>query len=173
VTRIAHLRATKGSRGASAVEFALISVVFFPMLFGLIDYGLWFNDSLSARQGVREAARLGVVQNFNLAGCSQPTNVEQLRCITTKQVGSVSGSAKAKVVAPEGWTKRKPLIVCTAIESDGVIGLVPLPNDRIIASVTRMSIEIDDPVPSGATAAGRSESTGDADPSGESWTWCK
>ena len=34
------------------------------LVFGIIDYGLWFSDSLSTRQGVREAARQGVVANF-------------------------------------------------------------------------------------------------------------
>jgi Flp pilus assembly protein TadG len=32
------------SSGASAVEFALVSVVVFPLLLGMIQYGLLFND---------------------------------------------------------------------------------------------------------------------------------
>lgn len=37
--------------------------VLFALLLGVIDYGLWFNDSISVRQGVREAARKAAVQS--------------------------------------------------------------------------------------------------------------
>src|SRR3954469_3051994 len=44
-------------RGASAVEFALISPLLFTLLFGVIDYGLYFADVLSVQQAVTDAAR--------------------------------------------------------------------------------------------------------------------
>ncbi|MGH3385305.1 MAG: TadE family protein [Nocardioidaceae bacterium] len=46
--------------GASAVEFALVSVLLFSILFGLIQYGLYFwslqSGSSAAREGARRAA---------------------------------------------------------------------------------------------------------------------
>src|SRR5437868_13503743 len=47
----------RGDRGASAVEFALVSPLLFTLLFGIIDYGLYFADALSVQQGVSDAAR--------------------------------------------------------------------------------------------------------------------
>jgi len=34
-----------------------VAPLLFIMLFGIIDYGIWFADSIGMRQGVREAAR--------------------------------------------------------------------------------------------------------------------
>ena len=60
---------TRPDTGASAVEFALLAPVLFLILFGIIDYGIWFADSISMRQAVRDAARQGSVENFGTA-CS-------------------------------------------------------------------------------------------------------
>ena len=51
-------------RGAAAVEFALVSTLLFTVIFGILKYGLYFNDALSTRNGVREAVREGVVARF-------------------------------------------------------------------------------------------------------------
>src|SRR3954471_22013376 len=44
-------------RGASAVEIALVSPLLFTLLFGAIDYGLYFADALTVQQSVTDAAR--------------------------------------------------------------------------------------------------------------------
>ena len=94
------------------MEFALVSGVFFLVLFGIIQYGLYFNDSLNTRQGVREAARHAVVENFSFqTGCSTGANSAQLRCSTGKEVGAITGSPLVKVQATQ-WQKGKPLVVC-------------------------------------------------------------
>lgn len=155
--------------GAAAVEFALVSVLLFPFLLGIIDYGLWFNDSLNTRQGVREAARLGVVKNIS---CSTgATDMAKLVCMTNQQVGSVAGPSYAMVKAPNGWRKGQPLVVCAMVRADGVTGMTPMPNDRLIKSKTQMSIEVETPVPTGATA-GAPSSASDSPPSGATWSWC-
>ena len=46
----------RGDEGASAVEFALILPILAILLFGVIDYGWWFGETLGLRSGVREAA---------------------------------------------------------------------------------------------------------------------
>ena len=51
----------RDQRGASAVEFALISVVFFTLLFGMVQYSFYFWSSQSAANAAREAARRGAV----------------------------------------------------------------------------------------------------------------
>ncbi len=162
-------RARRTESGAAAVEFALVSTLLFPLLLGTIDYGLWFNDSLNTRQGVREAARLGVVQTIS---CSTGANdLQKLACTTRQQVGAVAGDTYAMVKVPTGWRKGQPLVVCAMVKVTGVTGLTPMPNDRMIRSRTQMSIEVETPLPTGTTSTGAS-SFADTLPSGQTWTWC-
>jgi len=155
--------------GAAAVEFALVSVVFFLLLFGIIQYGLYFNDSLNARQGVREAARQGVVQMpiANSCGAAGVTWTK-LSCYTTDQVGALTGPVKVHFAVPDagGWKKPNKLLVCAAIRSQGALGMLPMPNGGVIRSKTAMSIEQDSAPPAGSPA------NGDVDPSGANWAWC-
>ena len=157
---------SRSTDGAAAVEFALVSGVFFLVLFGIIQYGLYFNDALNARQGVREAARQGVVRNFPACG-SATTDLDKLRCNTRKEIGAITGPAYVKVVTPTGgWTKAKPLTVCAMVKSDGGIGMLPMPHGGWISSKTAMSIEqATAPLPTGTAGA-------DALPAGVDWSWC-
>ena len=158
------VRAVRSSqRGASAVELGLVSLVLFPIIVGTLEYGLWFNDSLNVRQGVREAARAGVVQNFDSTGCTGD-EMTRLACKTKRQIGAITGDTYVRISTPQGWTKAEPLIVCAMVKSD-VLGLVPLPDDRLIRSRTEMSIEVTDTVPD-------TLSYSDPAPSGGSWSWC-
>ena len=52
-------------RGAVLVEFAMISILFFTLLFGVIEFGYQFNDYQALRQGVREGARQATVEQFD------------------------------------------------------------------------------------------------------------
>ncbi len=159
------LSSRRSERGAAAVEFALVSVIFFPLLFGIIQYGMYFADSIGARQGVTEAARAGVVKSF--PACSgASTDVARLICNTKTQMGAITGPTYVKVMAPEGWAKGKPLVVCGMVRTDGALGLVPMPNGGIIMSKTQMSIEDDTSVPSGTFPSAETA------PSGADWAWC-
>jgi Flp pilus assembly protein TadG len=55
-------RGVRGRRGAedgaAAVEFALVSVLLFTLLFGILQYGYYFYQLNSANAASREAARL-------------------------------------------------------------------------------------------------------------------
>lgn len=161
----------RDGRGAAAVEFALVSVLLFPLLFGIIDYGLWFNDSLNARQGVREAARLGVVQNVSCG--TGTTFTAQLTCATKREVGAVAGTTYVKVGAPQGWDKTRQLVVCTMVKVDGITGIVPLPKSAVIRASTQMSIEVAAPVPPGMTTTGATWAA-ESLPAGfgDDWSWC-
>ncbi len=55
------------SRGANAVEFALIAPLFLLLVFAMIDFGLVFGDWLVLTNGVREGARVGVVTTGDLS----------------------------------------------------------------------------------------------------------
>jgi Flp pilus assembly protein TadG len=160
-----RFRQRRDSGGAGAVEFALVSVFVFPLLFGMIQYGLLFNDYLQVRQGVRQGARTGVVQT--MPSCSGATTTGALiKCFTKTQVSPVTGPVTAYVDAPSGWAKGKPLVVCAVVKSAGFGGLIPVPGNGYVKAKTQMVIEVDTPAGTGFPA---SDGT---DPTGGSWTWC-
>ncbi len=169
--RYRKLLARKREEGATAVEFALVAPLLILLVFGIIEYGLWFSDSLSTRQGVREAARQGVVANFgsstscDLTGASGDENSLKLMCTAQDRIGGITGDPAVMVDAPEGWTRGAPLIVCSQIEAGIGSGIIPLPNDRIIQSRVEMSIEKTDPL---VDFTGGAETA----PAGSSWDWC-
>jgi Flp pilus assembly protein TadG len=45
-------------QGAALVEFAIVSLLLFTMLFGIVEAGWAFNQQLEMRHGAREGARL-------------------------------------------------------------------------------------------------------------------
>jgi hypothetical protein len=155
-------RVRRTQSGASAVEFALVSSVLFLVLFGIIQYGMFFSDSLNARQGVREAARQGVVKNFS--GGTGATDMDKLADFTSKQIGAISGTTYVKVIPPVPWKKGSALVVCAMVKSSGALGLLPMPDSGWITTKTQMSIEQDTPVPTGGTISPVVP--------GHSWAWC-
>jgi Flp pilus assembly protein TadG len=48
-------------RGAAAVEFALVALVFFTLLLGIMEFGRWMFTLNAAREATRLGARLAVV----------------------------------------------------------------------------------------------------------------
>jgi hypothetical protein len=153
-------------RGASAVEFALVTPLLLLLVFAIVDYGLWFNESLNVRQGVREAARAAVVQRIETPGCVG-TQVEKVVCRTRAEIAPTTGQAHVRVVVPAtGWTRGEPLLVCGLVEVGALTGFAPLPSDGRVRSATHMAIE----ATAGSTIA--AGAYGDAAPSGSDWSWC-
>jgi hypothetical protein len=176
---LARPRARHGrEHGAAALEFGLVAPILFAVVFGIISYGLWFDDSLNLRQGVREAARQAVVGHFGgtttcdatyvavPAAPVDPTHMEELVCQVKEDVAAISGPTYVKVVPPAGgWHIGDQLLICAMVKADAVPGLVPLPDDRLIRTRTQMSIEMADP---GQVEPGLEE----VPPTGADWTWC-
>jgi Flp pilus assembly protein TadG len=151
--------------GAAAVEFALIMPLFFMLVMGIINYGLWFNDSLTLRQGIRESARqAAVLHTFSGSGCSATTGMDNVACGTRTQILGTSGLAYVKVFAATTWTRGEQVVVCGMIKATHFTDLVPLPADGLIKSKTTMSIENTTPAPSPSFHT-------DVLPTGD-WSWC-
>lgn len=157
-------RSRRGGRdqGAAAVEMALVMPILFLLLMGIINYGLWFNDSLSLREGVRESARQAVVGTL-ATGCTG-TGMAAVACGARAQIGA-TGRSYAMVWAPNGWIKGQEVVVCGMVKSMNFTGFVPLPAGGLIESKTSMSIESVTPMPTDTSYA-------DTPPTGGSWTWC-
>lgn len=154
----------RGQRGASAVEFALVAPILVTMMIGILQYGLYFNDALNIRSGVREGVRMGAVGTYPTCG-AETTDLGRLKCTTRAQIGLAGTPTAVMVLGPTTWKKGEPLVVCAMVQTSGDIGLLPMPEDGLIRSKTRMSIETD-AVPTGTP------SSADAPLPGKDWSWC-
>jgi len=179
-------REPRGRRddGAAAVEFALVLPILVLILFGIIDYGLFFSNSISAQSGVQTAARQAVVGNLD-ASCTPPTDagsssieVGELMCMVKKQTGAITGTDFVKVVFPTpnpadpvhpngGWYVDHQLIVCEVIAVQGLTGYVPLPrHNGAVAIRSRIVTQIETVTTPKDDAGGE-----EANPPGD-WGWC-
>jgi Flp pilus assembly protein TadG len=61
------IRRRTGSRGASAVEFALILPILILLLFGIIEFGRGYNARNTITHAAREGARAAAVDDGSLA----------------------------------------------------------------------------------------------------------
>jgi TadE-like protein len=159
-----RMRPGRGGRdgGAAAVEFALVLPVLMLLIMGIINYGLWFNDSLQLRQGIREAARQAVVL-VPFSGCGGTTGMNNVACGTKSQTVTTGGVASVHILTPDGWVRGHEVVVCGMVRSRNFTGFVPLPAGGLIKSKTTMSIEslpTTTPFPPSYTT-----DTGD-------WSWC-
>ncbi len=168
--------------GAAAVEFALVAPLLFLLLFGIIDYGFLFADSISVRQGVRDGARAGVVARWGSATCPAPghaagasANIRQLACTTAQGVQPLSGRVyvRIRVMNAAGtadttsWTYGNTLRVCVMHKHDSFLPLVPIPNGGISRARVDMAIE-QSTTPLQVEVGGS-----DTPPAGTDWTsWC-
>ncbi|MGN0064610.1 MAG: TadE/TadG family type IV pilus assembly protein [Nocardioides sp.] len=115
-------RRARDEKGAAAVEFALVMPVLLILVFGIIDFGLYFNRyaavSNAAREGVRSAslgAKTGdinaVVKDF-LSDLNTDEQIQvQVSCktptggnCTSFDAGAVSGgTATVTVTVTQDW----------------------------------------------------------------------
>ena len=176
--------------GAAAVEFALVLPVLVLILFGIIDYGLYFSNTINAESGVQTAARRATVGALD-PNCPTPTDpptssttstrVGELMCMVKANTGSITGTSYVKVVFPPdltnptppnppGWYPGQQLIVCEVIDVQGLTGYVPLPRhdgqvairSKVVTQLETVATSTDPPADSGGEE--------DSPPGG--WDWC-
>lgn len=82
--RVRPQRATSPARrqlGVAAVEFGLVALFFFTVLFSIIDWSYLFFANLSMQHAVREGARYAVVGRSDLAPDDRPGD----RCAAVRE----------------------------------------------------------------------------------------
>jgi Flp pilus assembly protein TadG len=165
----------RGDRGAAAVEFALVTPLLLVILFGIIDYGIWFADSIAARQAVRDAARQAVVEQFGSCGGGVTGDLPALACTVKSTMDQISGTTAVRISvvnSPVGtslvaWAQGATLRICAMTQHQTLLPFVPFPNNGI--SYTRVDMPIESAV--GTNLAARTTYT-DQPPSGGDWLWC-
>jgi len=141
-------RKRREERGAALVEFAIVGPVLFLLIFGLVDFGLIFNDYLGVRNGVQSAARLGAVANFGNVTCTpspDPTSTEthKLMCLAKDRIAINSATTRIAVVLDAGgYADGNELVVCamTPVNSRTKL-LSPFLNGKVITTRVAMRIE--------------------------------
>jgi Flp pilus assembly protein TadG len=177
-----RLTRRRSEDGAAAVEFALVLPVLILILFGIIDYGLYFGDALDTRSGVASATRQAVVDNFTpcaTSGTFAPNSDSgYLACMVEARTDPLAGKTYVKVILPldatnsasteTGWYEGQSVVVCEATAATGVTGYVPLPTKGVIR--VRLVAEIEEhPADDGTQLdAGGADAT----PPGGWDSWC-
>ena len=85
-------RSRRGRRqddGAAAVEFALVSILLFLLLFGIIEFGIGFFTQQGAAAAAREAARRAAVGK--VTSCNVGSGTNDLLRIVKDAGGGASG----------------------------------------------------------------------------------
>ena len=168
--------------GAAAVEFALVIPMLLMILFGIVEYGLWFTDSIGLCHGAREVARAGVVGQWDrgAASCDRAplpgasANMQTLACTAANVTPRTSSDLYVKIAvldadgAPtSSWAVGGTLRVCLLEHHQAVTGLAPMPEGGVIRSRIDMAIE---------QAAELQEESGGQDAlpveTGADWNWC-
>jgi hypothetical protein len=172
-----HSRGASADRGAAALEFALVVPVLAALVFGMIDYGLFFTDSLGASDGARVAARQGSVANFDGVcpsgyNSSGDSDLGALACTAVDQTGAIGGDAFARVSTPDGWKVGENVVVCVAVVESGLTGLTPMPNDSTVRTKLQMRIEQKSTPPDAPAAVAEAQRSTAAKPANLWTSWC-
>lgn len=156
-------------RGASLVEFAFVLPILAMLVFGMVDFGVAFNDYISLRQGARDGARQAVVARFgpttscDLASPPPSTQTQQLMCTTKDRVGLDQADTRVKVIVDPAYGVGDPIVVCAQYPISSVTNLFPFLNGKQLKATVKMRAE----------QVNASFTSGEeTPPPGGSWTWC-
>lgn len=94
-------RRSRDERGAAAVEFALVMIPLFLLVFGIIYFGIILGQVLALNNGAREAARYGVVADRT---CAEITTRAKDASQSIAMQGTDSISVEVKTGPDEGST---------------------------------------------------------------------
>lgn len=160
--------ARRQEAGAAAVEFALIAIALFPMLFGVVDYGVFFADAIALQHGVGDAARAATLASSDPENpfgtrqdCDLPDDltavvtdpqVRALVCDLEERVRTFTGDVrvKAQLVGPDGapaapgslaFAQPNALRLCVLSRHEPILPVVPLPRGGVLSAEVEMPIE--------------------------------
>jgi hypothetical protein len=139
-------RNARRQRGAAAVEFALVAIVFFTLLLGIVDFGRWLFTVNAAAEATRLGARVAVV-------CDQGSGavlarMQQILPSLTQQGVRIEYFAADPVVAG-GWNTGCTFADCAgvrvALDGFGIPGIAwflprMLPVPAFPTALTRESL---------------------------------
>jgi Flp pilus assembly protein TadG len=150
------------------VEFALVVPVLVVLLAGILDFGLFFNDVISVRQGARDGVRnvavgkFGTTTSCSLTG-SLTTTQQKVICLvkgrddvkdSETRVALVVGEAGCSGVAC--YAVGKPVTICEQYKFRTITGVTGALFGKTVTTRTTLRVEIKnsaEPLSSGAEPA--------------------
>ena len=165
--------ARRTERGAVVLEFALVAPLLFLLIMGMIDFGNIYSNQISIRQGVREAARVGVVKNWGSSctlnsftgGMTPSADIQNLMCTVKNRIGITPASnVYTKVLFDPSYGLNNGLVICAQMQAQSLSGLTTqFISGVFLKSKVEMNVE----------QAAASETAGEeAPPAGGNWNWC-
>jgi hypothetical protein len=152
-----HRFAPREQRGAALVEFAIVLTLFLTLVFGMVEFGIDYSNYVSVRNGSREAARMGVVNDLSGApACSingvtvtppaSPANTTDatnaLICKAKNRIDLASSKIKIKVIVPPSAQIGQTLQICADYPVTSITGLIaPFVNGKTLVSSVTMRLE--------------------------------
>ncbi len=137
----------RSERGAALVEFALVAPLLFLLLFGIVEFGMAFNDFIAVRNGSREGARTAVVNDVNGApSCTitgSPANAatKAIVCKTKSRIGLDEDDVKVRI-SLDGTAIGDTVTVCASYPVQSGSGLLaPLLSGKTLTSKVTMRLE--------------------------------
>ena len=105
----------RGSRGAAAVEFALLLPVFLLVIAGIVDFGRAFFTQITLTNAAREGARAAIVSTVSAADISvraqaSAPGIPGITTTATVCSGSGGGNASVTASAPFDWLLMGPAL---------------------------------------------------------------
>jgi Flp pilus assembly protein TadG len=116
-------RFRRNTSGATAVEFALISLPFFTILFGIIELAVVFFISSTANHATSEAGRLVRVGRFQ--GCGAQAEFKAIVCSKMAGLGNCSNNLRIDVLTDANFSTLTFEEVPEPEEADEDTGDVP------------------------------------------------
>jgi Flp pilus assembly protein TadG len=130
-------RGRRPDEGAAAVEFSLVALILFALIFGVIAFGFALFNQQGAVQAAREAARKAAV------GVTSANCANDLRFGRQAAGAAKSSFTQMTLTTPDGNTYRKTVKVTVDYQLDlSLIGWLPgIPNQMDISQTADASIE--------------------------------
>lgn len=142
-TRSRLFRSGGDQRGASAVEFALISIPLLTLLLGLLQYGWYFFSAQSASSGAREVTRRLVVGDCTGSGEALNFARNQANQSTMTLKWGAPGVGPADVVNEQDLPDVGQILRVVVTVDGGIIGFLPMPAGGAIVRVVDARVEDD------------------------------
>jgi Flp pilus assembly protein TadG len=124
-------------RGAAAVEFALVSLLLCTVLFGILQYGLYFWQLQGGAAAAREAARQSAVGMWDCSALQSQT--------TSRVPAGGAVTVNRTYIAADGAATTSPEtgddVKVTVSFNTVAVGLVPMPNNGVVLSEARARVE--------------------------------
>jgi Flp pilus assembly protein TadG len=120
------------SQGAAAVEFALVSILYITMLFGVLEVALYAADKQDLMSAVHSAGRYAIVHGSSSSSPASAATLEQM--VGSKLVIINSGSITTNASFSPNNSPGSTVTITASYTWKPVVPLLNLPSAKISAT---------------------------------------